>query len=171
MSLWPCPWGELLKVTFHGGVTCQFASLLHCDLHKSGMSCKKGDVPKSVWQESVRQECLTRVSSMILSRYSTRMSRKSTQQVSPIRVSRKRFLSRESKRVSGKNASQGCPIREFSNVGAFGFVGSISFFGEIDTHLWAYPSWHLPTYLHSINGSMTWLTWELCNLSIPPSIL
>ena len=41
--LWPCRWGELQKVTFHGRVACQFAPLFHCDLHKSGMSCKKGD--------------------------------------------------------------------------------------------------------------------------------
>ena len=41
--LWPCRWGELEKVTFHGRVTCQFAPLFYCDLHKSGMSCKKGD--------------------------------------------------------------------------------------------------------------------------------
>ena len=41
--LWPCRWGELQKVTFHGRVTCQFAPLFHCDLHESGMSCKKGD--------------------------------------------------------------------------------------------------------------------------------
>ena len=30
-------------MTFHGCVTCQFAPLFHCDVHKSGMSCKKGD--------------------------------------------------------------------------------------------------------------------------------
>ena len=30
-------------MTFHGRVTCQFAPLFHCDLHQSGMSCKKGD--------------------------------------------------------------------------------------------------------------------------------
>ena len=30
-------------MTFHGCVTCQFAPLFHCGLHKSGMSCKKGD--------------------------------------------------------------------------------------------------------------------------------
>ena len=30
-------------MTFHVCVTCQFAPLFHCDLHKSGMSCKKGD--------------------------------------------------------------------------------------------------------------------------------
>ena len=30
-------------MTFHGRVTCQYAPLFHCDLHKSGMSCKKGD--------------------------------------------------------------------------------------------------------------------------------
>ena len=30
-------------MTFHGCVACQFAPLLHCDLRKSGMSCKKGD--------------------------------------------------------------------------------------------------------------------------------
>ena len=41
--LWPCRWGELEKVTFDGCVTCQFAPLFHCDLHESGMSCKKGD--------------------------------------------------------------------------------------------------------------------------------
>ena len=33
----------LEKVTFRGRVTCQFAPLFYCDLHKSGMSCKKGD--------------------------------------------------------------------------------------------------------------------------------
>ena len=42
-ALWPCRWGELEKGTFHGCVTCQFAPLFYCDLHKSGMSCKKGD--------------------------------------------------------------------------------------------------------------------------------
>ena len=42
-SLWHCRWGELKKVTFDGCVTCQFAPLFHCDLHESGMSCKKGD--------------------------------------------------------------------------------------------------------------------------------
>ena len=42
-ALWPCRWGELEKVTFDGCVTCQFAPLFHCDLHESGMSCKKGD--------------------------------------------------------------------------------------------------------------------------------
>ena len=41
-SLWPCRWGELLKVTFHGYVTCHFVSYF-CNLPKSGMSCKKGD--------------------------------------------------------------------------------------------------------------------------------
>ena len=89
-----------------------------------------------VSDKSVRQECLTRVSSMILSRYSTKMSRKSVQQVCPIRVFRKRFLSRDKKsvkqecptRLSHKSVLQGCPIQEFSNMGAFGFVGSISFF-------------------------------------------
>ena len=30
-------------MTFHGCVTCEFAPLFHCDLHKSGMSCKKDD--------------------------------------------------------------------------------------------------------------------------------
>ena len=30
-------------MTFHGCVACHFAPLFHCDLHKSGMSCKKGD--------------------------------------------------------------------------------------------------------------------------------
>ena len=30
-------------MTFHGCVTCQFAPLFHCDLHKSGMSRTKGD--------------------------------------------------------------------------------------------------------------------------------
>ena len=43
MSLWPCHWGKLLQVTFHGCVTCQFAPLLHCDLHESDMSRKKRD--------------------------------------------------------------------------------------------------------------------------------
>ena len=31
-------------MTLHGCVTCQFAQLFYCDLHRSGMSCKKGDV-------------------------------------------------------------------------------------------------------------------------------
>ena len=35
------PLGRALK--FHGCVTCQFAPLFHCDLHKSCMSCKQGD--------------------------------------------------------------------------------------------------------------------------------
>ena len=43
MSLWPCHWGKLLQVTFHGCVTCQFAPLLHCDLHENDMSRKKRD--------------------------------------------------------------------------------------------------------------------------------
>ena len=30
-------------MTFHGRVTCQFAPLFHCDLHKSGMLGKKRD--------------------------------------------------------------------------------------------------------------------------------
>ena len=42
-SIWHCRWGELQKVTFHGCVLCQIAPLFHCDLHESGMSCKKGD--------------------------------------------------------------------------------------------------------------------------------
>ena len=43
MSLWPCHWGKLLQVTFRGCVTCQFAPLLHCDLHENDMSRKKRD--------------------------------------------------------------------------------------------------------------------------------
>ena len=43
MSLWPCHWGKLLQVTFHGCVTCQLAPLLLCDLHESDMSRKKRD--------------------------------------------------------------------------------------------------------------------------------
>ena len=31
-------------MTFHGCVTCQFAPLFYCDLRKSGVSRKKGDV-------------------------------------------------------------------------------------------------------------------------------
>ena len=30
-------------MTFDGLVTCQFAPLFYCDLHKSGVSSKKGD--------------------------------------------------------------------------------------------------------------------------------
>ena len=37
------PLGGLLQVTFHGCVTCQFAPLLHCDLHESDMSRRKRD--------------------------------------------------------------------------------------------------------------------------------
>ena len=43
MSLWPCHWGKLLQVTFHGCVTCQLAPLLHCDLRESDMLHKKRD--------------------------------------------------------------------------------------------------------------------------------
>ena len=43
MSLWPCHWGKLLQVTFHGCGTCQFAPLLQWDLHESDMSRKKRD--------------------------------------------------------------------------------------------------------------------------------
>ena len=38
-----CHWGKLLQVTFHGCVTCQFAPLLHCDLHDNDMSRKQRD--------------------------------------------------------------------------------------------------------------------------------
>ena len=38
-----CHWGKLLQVTFHGCVTCQFASLFHCDLHDTDTSRKKRD--------------------------------------------------------------------------------------------------------------------------------
>ena len=38
------PLGRALEIViFHGCVTCPFAPPLHCDLNKSGMSCKKGD--------------------------------------------------------------------------------------------------------------------------------
>ena len=35
---WPCHWGKLYDLK-----KCHFAPLFHCDLHESGMSCKKGD--------------------------------------------------------------------------------------------------------------------------------
>ena len=38
-----CHWGKLLQVTFHGCVTCQFATLFHCDLHENDTSRKKRD--------------------------------------------------------------------------------------------------------------------------------
>ena len=38
-----CHWGKLLQGTLHGRVTCQFASLFHCDLHDTDMSRKKRD--------------------------------------------------------------------------------------------------------------------------------
>ena len=38
-----CHWGKLLQVPFHGCVTCQFATLFHCDLHENDMSRKKRD--------------------------------------------------------------------------------------------------------------------------------
>ena len=38
-----CHWGKLLQVTFHRCVTCQFAPLLHRDLHENEMSRKKRD--------------------------------------------------------------------------------------------------------------------------------
>ena len=38
-----CHWGKLLQVTFHGRITCQFATLFHCDLHDNDMSRKKRD--------------------------------------------------------------------------------------------------------------------------------
>ena len=38
-----CHWGKLLQVTLHGCVTCQFATLFHCDLHDNDMSRKKRD--------------------------------------------------------------------------------------------------------------------------------
>ena len=78
--------------------------------------------------KSVQHECLTRVSG------------KSVQQACPVRMSRKRFHSRVFERVLSKNVPkgcltrvflQGCPTQEFSNVGAFGFVGSIRFFKEV----------------------------------------
>ena len=42
-SLRRCHWGKLLQVTIHGCVTCQFATLVHCDLHENDMSRKKRD--------------------------------------------------------------------------------------------------------------------------------
>ena len=41
-----CHWGKLLQVTFHGCVTCQFATLFHCDLHENDMSRKKRDASR-----------------------------------------------------------------------------------------------------------------------------
>ena len=38
-----CHWGKLLQVTFHGCVTCEFATLVHCDLRENDMSRKKRD--------------------------------------------------------------------------------------------------------------------------------
>ena len=38
-----CHWGKLLQVTIHGCVTCQFATLVHCDLRENDMSRKKRD--------------------------------------------------------------------------------------------------------------------------------
>ena len=76
---------------------------------------------------------------MILSRYSTRMLRKSFQQMCPIRVSRKRFLSRVSTRVSKqecctrmshKSVLQGCPLQESSNVGASWVLSVFLNYGE-----------------------------------------
>ena len=39
------PLGRALKsdLSWMRHVSCQFAPLFHCDLHESGMSCKKGD--------------------------------------------------------------------------------------------------------------------------------
>ena len=42
-SLRRCHWGKLLQVTIHGCVTCQFATLVHCDLRENDMSRKKRD--------------------------------------------------------------------------------------------------------------------------------
>ena len=38
-----CHWGKLLQVTMHGCVTCEFATLFHCDLREKDMSRKKRD--------------------------------------------------------------------------------------------------------------------------------
>ena len=38
-----CHWGKLLQVTIHGCVTCQFATLVHCDLRENDLSRKKRD--------------------------------------------------------------------------------------------------------------------------------
>ena len=38
-----CHWGKLLQVTLHGGVTCQFAPLFHCDLQDNDVSRNKCD--------------------------------------------------------------------------------------------------------------------------------
>ena len=38
-----CHWGKLFQVTMHGCVTCEFATLVHCDLRENDMSCKKRD--------------------------------------------------------------------------------------------------------------------------------
>ena len=64
---------------------------------------------------SVCQECPASVSDQTVQKaVSFESVRKSVKQECPTRMSHKGVL-------------QGCPIQEFSNVGAFGFVGSIRF--------------------------------------------
>ena len=93
--------------------------------------------------KSVRQECLTRVSSMILSRYSTRMSRKNVQQVCPIRVPRKRFQECQKEcqaRMSHKGVSQECLARSVTRVLKRGFYQAVNIAGATMTF---YDTWGL----------------------------
>ena len=105
---------------------------------------------------SVLQECATRVSRKSVPQVSytsvpqecpTRVSRKSVPQECPRRVSRKSVPQEFPTRVSHKSVLQEChlDICSFSNVFAFGFVGSILFFYvverqtkavELDSKVW-----------------------------------
>ena len=117
-----------------------------CPLRVSHKSVPQ-QCPTRVSYKSVPQELPTRVShKSFLLECPTRVSRKSVPQELPTRVSHKSFLLECPTRVSRKSVPQEFPTRvshksvlqechldicSFSNVFAFGFVGSILFFPRL----------------------------------------
>ena len=102
---------------------------------------------KSVPQECPNQTCPTRVSH-VPQEFPTRLSHKSVPQECPTRVSYKSVPQECPTRVPFRSILQECPVRvshksvlqechldicSFSNVFAFGFVGSILFFNAYFT--------------------------------------
>ena len=126
-----CHWGKLLQVTMHGCVTCEFATLVHCDLRENDMSRKKRDAFRctgaafreirslrrspigiGVWRVVClgSQECPTRVSrNHVPQECLTRV--KSVPQECPIRVSHKSVPQECPTRVSHKSVVQEYPTR------------------------------------------------------------
>ena len=92
------------------------------------------ECPLRVSYRSIPQECPTRVShKSVLQECPARVTHKSVPQEFPARVTHKSVPQECPTRVSQKSVPQECPTRvsfghiSFSNVFAFGFVGSILF--------------------------------------------